>query len=301
MASVTLRAGVDDYRRWVRFRPGFLLLVRNITAHHTMLVASGVAFSCVFGLIPGMIAVVAVYGLVAAPAEVESNIQPLVGALPEAAGDLLTDQLRNVTEVGTTQVTIGLVLGVVGVAWAVSSALNSMVMAVRIAHEMPSPHNWVQGRVFALKLSVVAIVSAAAMLWLIVVLPRVLSTTDFAGAFEWALSIGRWPLVVAVSMTSLALFYRVVVGTRSGRYHAISVGSATGTGMWVLSTYLLGVAYRSVDRVESTFGSLGAVAALMAWLYFSALAALVGAEIDALRYNKDRPVEDAWRTPGPST
>ena len=295
--GVTLVAPAADYRHQVPLRAGFVLLVRNITAHHTMLVASGVAFSCVFGLIPAMIAVVAVYGLVAEPADVESNIEPLVDALPTAAGDLLTDQLRNLTELGTTQVTIGLVLGVVGVAWAVSSALNAMVMAVRIAHEMPSPHNWIQGRVFALKLSVVGVVSAAAMLWLIVVLPPVLDRTDFASAFHWALEIGRWPLVVVVSMTSLALFYRVVVGTRSGRYHAISVGSVTGTGIWVLSTYLLGLAYTSVDRVESTFGSLGAVAALMAWMYFSALAALIGAEIDALRFDHGRPAEDAWRSP----
>ncbi len=249
-----------------------------------MLVASGVAFSCVFGLIPALIALVAVYGLVAEPGDVESNLSPLVEALPQDAGDLLIDQLRNVTAVSTAQITVGLVIGLVGVAWAVSNALNAMVMAVRIAHEMPSPHNWIQGRLFALKLSLVAVVSAAAMIWLVVVLPPVLDHTNLGGAFRWSLSIGRWPLVVVVSMTSLAVFYRVVVGARSGRYHAISVGSVTATTIWVLSTYGLSVAYSSADRVESTFGSLGAVAALMAWLYLSALAALIGAEIDAVRY-----------------
>ena len=57
------------------------VLVRNMTAHHTLLVASGVAFTCVFGLIPAMIAVVSVYGLVAEPSDVESNFRPLIDAL----------------------------------------------------------------------------------------------------------------------------------------------------------------------------------------------------------------------------
>ncbi len=249
-----------------------------------MLVAGGVAFSCVFGLIPALIAVVAVYGLVAEPSDVESNLRPLVEALPTDAGDLLIDQFENVTAVSGAKMTVGLAIGLFGMAWAVSSALNSMIMAVRIAHEMPSPHNWVQGRLFALKLSMVAVVATAAMIWLVVVLPPVLDQGNVGGLFRWALSIGRWPLVVVISITALALFYRVVVGLRSGRYHAISVGSVTGTGIWVLSTYGLSVVYSYIGRVESTLGSLGAVAALMAWLYLSALAALIGAEVDGALY-----------------
>ena len=55
-----------------------------------------------------------------------------------------------------------------------------------------------------------------------------------------------------------------------------------GTIMWVLSTYGLTLAYDNIDRMDSTFTSLGAVAALLVWLYLSALSVLVGAEIDAL-------------------
>jgi membrane protein len=263
-----------------------LQLIRNMTAHHTMLVASGVAFSCVFGLIPAMIAVVAVYGLVATPSDVESNLRPLVEALPTEAGELLIDQIQNVTAVDSAEITVGLSIALIGVAWAISSALNAMVMGIRIAHEMPSPHNWIQGRIFALKLSGVAVVATASMIWLVVALPPVLDRANVGGAYRWTLSIGRWPLVMLVSMTSLALFYRSVVGHRTGRYHFISVGAIVGTLIWVLSTYLLSVAYLYVGRIESTFGSLSAVAALMAWLYFTALAALIGAEIDGARFHR---------------
>ncbi len=273
--------------RFTFLREAIVLLARNITAHHTMLVASGVAFSCVLGLIPALLAVVAVYGLVASPSDVESNLEPLVEALPPEAGQLLIDQLENVTAVSSAKVTVGLVIGLLGAAWAISNALNSMVMAIRIAHEMPSPHTWIKGRIFALKLSLVGVLATAAMIWLVVVLPPVLDRANVGGPFRWGLSIGRWPLVVVTSMVALAVLYRAVVGARSGRYHAISVGSVVGMVIWVLSTYALSLTYSQIDRVESTFGSLGAVAALMVWFYLSVLAALIGAEVDGARHRND--------------
>ena len=263
-----------------RFVAGLVLLARNITAHHTMLVASGVAFSCVLGLIPALLAVVAVYGLVAEPSDVESNLAPLVDALPTDAGELLIDQLENVTEISNAEVTLGLAIGLFGVLYAVSSALNAMVMAIRIAHEMPSPHTWLQGRIFALKLSLVAVLATAAMIWLVVVLPEVLANTNAANALEWTLTIGRWPLVVLTSATGLAILYRVVLGHRPGGRRTISIGAFTGTLIWVLSTFGLSVVYAYIGRLDNTFGSLGAVAALMVWLYLSALSALIGAEVD---------------------
>ena len=259
-----------------------VLLGRNITRHHTMLIAGGVAFSCVLGLIPALIAVVAVYGLVASPSDVESNLEPLIEALPAEASDLLIDQLQNVTAVSDAKITIGLVIGLVGVAWAVSNVLNSMVMGIRIAHEMPSPHTWVRGRIFALKLSLVAVFATAMMIWFVVALPRVLGQADLGSAIRRVVSIGRWPLVVLISATALALLYRIVVGHRTGRHHTVSIGAVVGTTMWVLSTYGLSLAYAHIGRLESTFGSLGAVAVLMVWLYLSALSVLIGAEVDGL-------------------
>ncbi len=268
-----------------------VMLVRKITEHHTMLVAGAVAFSSVLGILPALIAVVAVYGLVASPSDVESNLAPLTEALPDEAAQLLVDQLQNVTDVDSTQITIGLAIGLVGVAWAVSNVINALVMAIRIAHEMPSPHNWIQGRIFALKLSLVAVLATAAMIWLVVALPPVLDRTNAGGLFRWALSIGRWPIVVFISAMALALLYRAVVGHRTGRYYAISIGAVVGTAIWVLSTYGLSLAYTHIGRLQTTFGSLGAVAALMAWFYLSAFAALVGAEVDGVVYRAAGPTE----------
>lgn len=265
-------------------RPGprrlVVLVVRNITDHHTMLVAAGVAFYSMLALIPALIAVVAVYGLVADPSDVEPQLQRLTEALPRDAANLLISQLESVTSAEPVGITLGLAASLVAVLWAISNAMNALVMAIRIAHERPSPHNWFQGRVFALWLSLVAVVVVAATLWLVVALPQVLGSADVATRIRQAIEIGRWPLAVLVSGLAQILLYRTVLGRREGTWHSITLGVVSSTLIWVGGSVGLSVFVNNVGRVESTFGTLGAVAVLMVWLYVSAFAVLFGAEID---------------------
>ena len=272
------------------FRHPWLFAVdlgRRITRHHTLLLASGVAFSSVLGLIPALVAVVSVYGLVAAPEDVESNLRPLTTALPQDAADLIVSQLRNVTQISSPQVTVGLITGLIGVMWAISNAVNAVVMAIRVAHEIPSPHTWVQGRLFALKLSVIAVLATTTSIWLVAALPNRLGRFGLTDDLSRLIDIARFPAVIATSALSIAVLYRAVVGDRSGRYRFMSIGAISGTVIWVASTIGLSTVYTSIDQLNSTFGSIGAVAALMVWFYLSAVAVLVGAEIDGLRHQRD--------------
>ena len=271
-------------RHWLRFTAE---LVRKITEHHTLLIASGVAFSSVLGLIPALVAVVALYGLVASPEDVESNLEPLTKALPRDAADLIISQLENVTGISSSQVTVGLVIGLIGVVWALSNSVNAIVMAIRVAQEMPSPHNWVQGRLFAIKLSVIAVTATALSIWLVVALPELLDRYRPNNDLRRLIEITRFPAVIVTSAFSIALLYRAVVGHRSGRYRFMSIGAVIGTAIWVSSTVGLSIVYGSIGELDSTFGSLGAVAALMVWLYLSAVAVLFGAEIDGLLHRGD--------------
>ncbi|MCB0991396.1 MAG: YihY/virulence factor BrkB family protein [Acidimicrobiales bacterium] len=252
-----------------------------MSRHHTMLLASGVAFTSALGLVPTMVVVVAVYGLVAEPSDVEAHVSQLAGALPVNARALIVSELQSVTAIGNAKISIGLALGLLGAAYAVSSVVNSIVIAIRVAHDMDSPHSWLTGRLFALRLSALSVLATAALIWLVVVLPPVLEAWSAGESLHTALSVMRWPVAVIISCVAIALLYRSVVGSLDGVL-VISHGAMAGTIMWVLSTYGLTLAYDNIDRMDSTFTSLGAVAALLVWLYLSALSVLVGAEIDAL-------------------
>ena len=202
-----------------RKRPGFWRLFRqftsNVSNHHTLLAAAGVAYFFALALVPAVVAVVSIYGLVAEPHEVAEQLEPLTDALPSEAGKLVVTQLRGVTSIGEGRVGISLAIGLFGLLWLVSNAFNSSVMAIRIAHARKSPHNWVQGRIFALKLSIVAMVVTTVVIWAVIAFPRTLEAVGFAdGARPW-LEIARWPLVLVLASMSLGWIYRMVVGPSS--------------------------------------------------------------------------------------
>ena len=69
-----------------RRRTGFWQLFRqftsNVSDHHTLLAAAGVAYFFALALVPAVVAVVSIYGLVAEPYEVADQLEPRTSALP---------------------------------------------------------------------------------------------------------------------------------------------------------------------------------------------------------------------------
>ena len=255
--------------------------VRNVSEHHTLLAAGGVAFNFAIALVPAVVSIVSLYGLVAEPDEVAEQLEPLTDALPEEAAALVVAQLRSVTTISTGEVTVGLVIGAVGLAWLVSNAFNSLVIAIRIAHGRKSPHNWVQGRLFAIKLSFFALIVTTVVVWSLIALPRTLDATGLGDSLRALLEVARWPLVLLFVAGSLQWIYRSVVGPArsiTARHIAVLFGGF----IWVGGTVGMARAATSADRLQATFGSLGAVAVLLAWLYLSACAVLLAAEAESV-------------------
>lgn len=255
--------------------------VRNVTEHHTLLAAGGVAFNFAIALVPAVVSIVSLYGLVAEPDEVAGQLEPLTDALPEEAAALVVAQLRSVTTISTGEVTVGLVIGAIGLTWLVSNAFNSLVIAIRIAHGRKSPHNWIQGRLFAIKLALFALIVTTIVVWVLIALPRTLDDTGLGDSLRSLLEVARWPLVLLFVAGSLQWIYRSVVGPAASvtaRHIAVVIGGV----IWVGGTVGMAAVASSTDRLQATFGSLGAVAVLLAWLYLSAVAVLLAAEAESV-------------------
>lgn len=268
-----------------------------------MLAAAGVAYYALLALVPALVAVVALFGLLAERDDVRDQLAPLTDALPSEAADLLVAQLESVTEAGQASTTVGLVLGLVGVLWLLSNAVNALVIGIRLAHERQSPHNWVQGRWFALRLSLAAVVVTTIMLWLVVALPRLLDLAELGDTLDGLIRILRWPTVLGFTAVSIGALYRSVLGRRTASLLPITAGVLSATGVWVGGTAVMTLFASEADRLADTFGTLGAVAVLLVWLYVTALAVLLGAEIDAaLHTGRHRtgpiPVRDTAPPPG---
>lgn len=138
-----------------------------------------------------------------------------------------------------------------------------------------------------LKLAAVAMAVTTVVIWAVIAFPRTLETAGFTdGARPW-LEAARWPMVLVLASMSLGWIYRMVVGP-SGCTRARVVAVGIGGAIWISGTFGMSVAASSADQLQATFGSLGAVAVLLIWLYLSASSMLLAAEAESV-------LADEWR------
>ncbi len=82
-------------------------------------------------------------------------------------------------------------------------------------------------------------------------------------------------------MLSFSLIYYAGPTLVGRRWHWVTPGSAFGTGLWILASLGFRTYLHYYNTYSTTYGSLGAVMILLAWLYVSGLSFLIGGEINA--------------------
>ena len=108
-----------------------LVRVKNeMRDDHSSLSAAGVAFFGFLAFIPGLAALVSVYGLLADPDDVADRVESMAAALPTDAKELLVDQLSRLASRSPSSLSVGLVISVVIALWSASSPDAGLPMEV---------------------------------------------------------------------------------------------------------------------------------------------------------------------------
>jgi membrane protein len=75
---------------------------------------------------------------------------------------------------------------------------------------------------------------------------------------------------------------RVALSGTLSRGHALGLLGAVGaTTLWLVGSALFALYASNLGSYDQTYGSLGGVVVLMLWLYLTALAIILGAELNA--------------------
>jgi len=149
------------------------------------------------------------------------------------------------------------------------------------AYDEQETRGFVKLRGLALLLTIGGIVVILGALALIAVLPAVLRNLGLGRAGELAISIGRWPALIILVAVALAILYRLGPDRANPRLHWVSWGAVAAVVLWVAISAGFSYYVSNFGKYGQTYGSLGAVIVLLLWLWLSALAALIGAELDA--------------------
>jgi membrane protein len=264
---------------------GWFAILRRVMAEvkedNVSLLAAGVAFYAMLAIFPAIIALVTVYGMVADPAEVESQVGEFAKGLPSGADQLITEQLRNVVNAGEQALSIGLALSLLAVLWSASGGVQGLVKSLNLVYDERETRGFLKLRGLSLLLTLGAIVVAVVALALITVFPAVIDDLGLGEAGELAASIGRWVILALLVLVALAVLYRYAPDRANPRWRWLSWGAVVALVLWLLGSFGFSWYVDNFGKYNQTYGALAAVIILLLWLYLSAFAVLLGAEFDA--------------------
>jgi membrane protein len=245
------------------------------------LLAAGVAFYAMLAIFPAIIAVVTVYGMVADPDQVKTQVGELAKSLPAGADELLEDQLANIVNAGRQALSIGLALSLLALLWSVSSGVQGLIKSLNVIYDEKETRGFVKLRGLSLLLTLGAIVVAVVALALITVFPGVIDGLGLGRAGQVAASVARWVVLAVLVLLALGVVYRLGPDRANPRWRWVSAGAVVALVLWLLGSVGFSYYVDNFGKYNQTYGALAAVIILLLWLFLSAFAVLLGAEFNA--------------------
>jgi membrane protein len=230
---------------------------------------------------PGLVALVAIYGLFADPAQVEGHVQSLSAMLPPQAAEIVTGQLHDLASTDRTALGLGAIAGILVALWSASSAVRTLVEALNVAYDEEEQRGMIRFYGTALLLTLGGVVGALLAIGLVVGLPAALKLLGTNWLVEAVVSLVRWPVVGALAMVAFAVAYRFGPSRAPPRWRWVSSGAMIAVALWLVGSALFSLYVTRFGSYNETYGAAGAVVILLMWFLLSSYAILIGAEINA--------------------
>jgi membrane protein len=264
---------------------GWLDIVRRTLAEakqdRVTLLAAGVAFFFFLALVPLLVVIVSMYGMLASPAEIRQFASDFLAAAPREVRQLVTSQLQTIARSSNGRAIFGAIVGILVALWSASTGVSHLVAAVNAAFDEEDRRRAWRRRGLSLCLTLGALAFGVVAVVVIAVLPSALAGSDLAAGTRWAIDILRWPLLAGGMLVGLAVLYRFAPDRSDARWAWVTPGALLGVGIWLAGSALFSLYAANFGRFQATYGSLASIVVLLVWLFVSAYAVLLGAELNA--------------------
>lgn len=245
------------------------------------LLAAGVAFFFFLALVPLLVVVVSIYGILANPAQIRQFASDALAAAPREVRRLVTSQLESIARSSNGRALFGAIVAIVVALWSASTGVAFLVSAVNAAFEEEDRRKAWRRRGLSLCLTLAALAFGIVAVLVIAVLPSALADSDLASGTRWAIDILRWPLLAGGMLLGLAVLYRLAPDRSDARWAWVTPGALLGVVIWLAASLLFSLYAANFGRFQATYGSLASIVVLLLWLFVSAYAVLLGAELNA--------------------
>ena len=274
-------------------------VVRDVQRDEVLLVAAGMAFYAMLAVFPALIAVVSLYGLVSNPADVQVEVEEVLGALPPSAREVISGQLSEIVAAPRGGLGFGLGASLVASLWSVSTGVKALTRAINHAYDVEEPRGFLRARLLSLAVTVGIVVFVVLAVAAIVVLPVAFAIVGLEGLGSMIVRLGRWPALGLTVVGGLMLLYRFAPNRPLPPWRSVVPGAVAAAVLWLGASLGFSVYASNFGTFGAAYGTLGAIIVLLLWFFLSGLAVLVGAELNGVLERRGPERAESSGTPVP--
>jgi len=246
------------------------------------LVAAGVAFYSFFALLSLLGLIVLAYGFFADPATVIEHMWSLTAVLPGDVAKIIGYQLMTSVAASKGTKGFGILIAFLVATYGGTNGAAAVITALNIAYEEKEKRSLFRFYLLAvgmtlgaLLVALCALAGTAALALLQHLLPHASAGTVIAGKFVGYVALAFFAALIA------SVLYRFGPSREEAKWKWITPGSTFAAVTWLLLTIAFGFYVSHFTNYHASYGSLGTVVALLTWMYLSAYAFIIGAELNS--------------------
>lgn len=255
--------------------------VTQIGTDRVTAVAGGITFFGLLSLFPALTAFVSIYGLVADPATIAGHLDMLESFLPQGALGIIRDQVQAITSSPGTALSLAGIGGLLVAFYSANGGMKALLSALNVAFFQTETRGFFKLNLVSMAFTLGGLVMIILMLGIIAIIPILLQMLPLTDSTSTLVGLIRWPIMFCMLILALAALYRWGPDAPDSRWRWISPGAVIAAVGLVLTSILFSWYAANFADYNETYGSLGAVVALMMWLWFASTVVLVGAEVNS--------------------
>jgi membrane protein len=266
---------------WAGWRRILGRVVAAVNDDRLFSLAAGVSFYGILALAPAVTVFVSIYGLLADPTTVVSQLAPLTAFFPDAARQLVIDQAQRIASAPEGSLSFGLLAGFAVAAWSANAAVKAIFDSLNVIYGESEKRSFIRFNAIALAVTIGAVVVLVGVILFVAAEPTFSTALAPGGVVATAIARLRWPIFLFVAAPSIAVLYRVGPSRTPPRFAPLWPGAIVAAALWEASSQGFAWYVSRLGNYQAVYGSLATVAIFLTWVWISASALLVGAILNA--------------------
>lgn len=270
---------------------GIRRLIKSIIRNDFCGMAAEMGFMMVIGIFPFMLFLMAVFGWMGHKSMMAPILMFLNNVMPAQAINLIKSVLNEVMIFSNADI-----MAVVGFCVTLFLSTNSIAVVLKglnRAYKVDETRNFLYTRLLSLIMvfvdTMVLFLSINLIVFGKLIITTLVNSLHISIPTAGLILVLRWPVAFSALFLMAFLSYYVLPnlkGKESFKMKSALPGTWFFCTFWLLGSWGFSIYVNNLNTYNMVYGTIGAFAVLMVWLYYTSLLILIGGEINSQVYNQ---------------